>query len=100
MGEELPYGSNEQEPIEQVEIKQSSVGDVQRILALLGISSFDQIKKITPINSIKEVTNMRELNSDEISQLDEIIGKEKEEVAIQEGKLEDYAEKGYQLDRA
>ena len=58
--EELPYVYNEQEPIEQVEIKQSSVGDVQRILALLGISSFDQIKKITPINSIKEVTSMRE----------------------------------------
>merc|ERR1712055_913062 len=59
-----------------------------------------QIKKITPINSIKEVTNMRELNSDEISQLDEIIGKEKDEVAIQEGKLEDYKEKEYQLNKA
>merc|ERR1719187_2669993 len=98
--EELPYGAEENEPIYEEEIKQSSVGDIQRILALLGISSFDQIKKITPINSIKEVTNMRELNSDEISQLDEIIGKEKEEVAIQEGKLEDYMEKEYKLDRA
>jgi len=99
-GEELPYGVEENEPIYEEEIKQSSVGDIQRILALLGISSFDQIKKITPINSIKEVTNMRELNSDEISQLDEIIGKEKEEVAIQEGKLEDYKEKEYQLNKA
>merc|ERR1712055_397037 len=98
--EELPYGVEENEPIYEEEIKQSSVGDIQRILALLGISSFDQIKKITPINSIKGVTNMRELNSDEISQLDEIIGKEKEEVAIQEGKLEDYKEKEYKLDRA
>jgi len=97
---ELPYGVEENEPIYEEEIKQSSVGDIQRILALLGISSFDQIKKITPINSIKEVTNMRELNSDEISQLDEIIGKEKDEVAIQEGKLEDYKEKEYQLNKA
>jgi len=101
--EELPYDvyeAKETEPIYEEESKQSTVGDIQRILALLGISSFDQIKKITPINSIKEVTNMRELNSDEISQLDEIIGKEKEEVAIQEGKLEDYIEKEYKLDRA
>jgi len=98
--EELPYGVEENEPIYEEEIKQSSVGDIQRILALLGISSFDQIKKITPIKSMKEVTNMRELNSDEISQLDEIIGKEKDEVAIQEGKLEDYKEKEYQLNKA
>jgi len=92
--EESPY-----QPIYEEERAVSTVGDIQRILALLGISSFDQIKKITPIKSMKEVTSMRELNSDEISQLDGIIGKEKKEVAIQQGKLEEYSEKEYKLDR-
>jgi len=107
--EEFPYKTLEdepiittptiQEPIYEEESAVSTVGDIQRILALLGISSFDQIKKITPIKSMKEVTSMRELNSDEISQLDGIIGKEKKEVAIQQGKLEEYSEKEYKLDR-
>jgi len=97
--EDVPYKTLEDEPKYEEERAVSTVGDIQRILALLGISSFDQIKKITPIKSMKEVTSMRELNSDEISQLDGIIGKEKKEVAIQQGKLEEYSEKEYKLDR-
>merc|ERR1711887_76921 len=43
--------------------------DVERVLRLLGISSFDQIKKVTPIKSIQEISSIRELSEAEVQRL-------------------------------